>query len=186
MAGSFIPPIPITINFAASQSVDSFTPTVTQQLQFITDKTNPFYLRHMNLTQDGLYMQIGTGSVFISKSNLYGVASQALTVLTWPPIIQIEPTSSIVTHTAAVYFVASASVAQYTPNATVQWYSSSYAQSLVGQFSTLTNTGIYNGTTTNALSCSATSTSMNQSQFFCVYSNASGNTTSSLAALTVN
>lgn len=185
MPGSYIPAIPVIVSFNSSQSMGSFTPSQTQQLQFITDTTNPLYLRHMNLTQDGLYMQIGTGSVFISKANLYGVGSQALALLNWPPVIVLQPTSSIVAHTSSVFFTTSASVAQYTPNATVQWYSSSFSQSLVGSSSLLINSPVFSGSTSSNLTCSKTDVGMDNSQFYCVYSNTSGQTTSSLALLNV-
>jgi hypothetical protein len=150
-----------------------------------TDKTNPQYLRHATMTQDGVYLQIGTASVVIPFSNLYSVAATALPQLNWPPVITFQPTSSTVTHPSPVNFFVSSSVALGAANATYQWYSASFSQSLVGSSSALTNTGIFGGTTTATLTVSFTAVSLSLSQFYVKASNASGYTYSNTATLTV-
>lgn len=180
---NIVPPTPIMVSYVGTVP---FTASALQQRQFFTDYTNPKYVRHATMTQDGVYLQIGTASVIIPFANLYAVAANALPQLNWPPVIVTQPTSSTVTNPAPVYFYVSSSVPQYAPNATVAWYSSSYSQSFVGSASLLTNTGIFSGVTTNTLALAITNVSLSLSQFFAVETNASGQTTSSLALLTVN
>ena len=178
MAGSFIPPTPIVIAFVSTAS--SFTQSATQQLQFITDRTNPQYPRHMLTTQDGLYMQVGTGSVFIAKANLYAVASNALAALNWLPIITQQPTSSTVTHPTASYFSVTATSPQYVTQ-NYQWYSSSLG---THPYLPLTNSAIYSGTSGSLLGLSS-SIAISGSLFYCAVSNNAGTVYTNTASLTV-
>ncbi len=172
-----VPAIPITVGYT---STATFTASAPIQYQFALDTTNPAYIRNATLTQDALYLQYYTGSVMILLTNLFQVASNALGALSWPPIINTQPTSSIVATGSNAYF--SVGVSSELSN-TYQWYSSSYSQSFSSSYSPLTNSVVFSGVTTTALTASHVSHSMSGSQFFMVALNASGQTTSSVVYL---
>ena len=180
MPTNVIPPIGINVSYA---SAAPFTASALQQRMFFTDKTNPAYLRQATMTQDGVYLQVGTASVVIPFANLYAVASYALPQLNWPPVITAQPTSSAVVHPAAVYFVVAANVPTGT-SANYQWYSASFAALTV--FKALSNIGTYNGTATPALTHSSTIVADSGSGYFCYVSNGSGAVSSSIAILNVS
>lgn len=173
-----VSPTPILVSLV---STTSFTPSAPIQRQFALDRTNPLYTRNATLTQDGLYLQFYTASVVIPLSNLYQQCITILPSITWPPVIVTQPTNSIVTHPAKANFTLSASAET---SITYQWYSSSFSQS--GTFYPLTSSGVFTGSATPALTMSSTTTNMNASQFYCLASNVSGFTTSSIVISTIS
>jgi len=120
-----------------------------------------------------------TSSVTIPLTSIYQAVFSGSPILTYPPVIQSQPTSSTVTHPASAYFVVSASAEipiQY------QWYwqsssLSSYVPCPVTYFS---------GTASAALTCSSTAIAIeNSSSYYCSCSNSSGFTVTNFVNLYV-
>jgi hypothetical protein len=174
-------PIAISVSYV---NTSSFVPSTPVQRQAFLDKTNPQYTRNATLTQDSIYLRYYTSSVVIPLQSLYVVAANALAPLTWPPIILTQPTNSIVTHPTASYFSVSASAEVAI---SYQWYSSSLSQSISGTYSKLSDSAHgYTGSSSPLLTYLTSSVTASNSQFFVVCSDVSGQTTSSVAFLTVN
>jgi len=173
--------IPIQISYAGTSSL---TPSAPQQRQFFADTSYAGYTRRfVTATQDGIYCQIYTASVWIPYSSIYAAAVNALPQLTYPPQIGVQPTSSTVTHPSASYFVVSASaetVIQY------QWYvsnpntSSYYALPTTASYSG----SKFSGSLTPNLTCSVSQTG--SYQLYCSCANPSGTTTSSVITFQIN
>ena len=176
-------PISINISFTNTSSFVAAPAATIRTTQY---NNNPQYLRYSQLTQDSLIMVYNGYSVLIPQSQLWAAAAAALPIMTYPPIINTQPTNTTVTHPASAFFNVSAS-AETSIN--YQWYYSSGSN--LNVILTGSNTGsvygIYTGSTTPYLTCSNTTVNVNNSaSYYCAVSNTSGITTSSIAKLYVN
>jgi hypothetical protein len=160
----------------------SFVKSAPIQQQFQLDTTNVNYLRYSTLTQDSVTLTVYTSSVVIPLTQLYAAAANTLAQISWPPVILGQPISASITHPASASFYVSASAEL---PITYNWYSQSYSQSLSSSFSKLTASVNYSGTNTPTLIYNNSAVLDSSSSFFCVLSNASGNTTSSYAQVFV-
>ena len=173
---------PFSIAFTAT---NSFVPSAPTQRQYILNNTNPNYLRYTYMTQDSLYFNVnGIGQAVIplnGSGGLWASAITALPALTWPPVIATQPVNTTVTHPSSSNFFISAS--SETGVITYSWYSQSFGSSTWSQ---LSNTALYSGSTSPALTHSLTNTGDSGSAYFCTATNGSGQTSSSVAYLYVN
>ena len=170
-------PVALTVSFGGyTNFTASFPPA--QRITTL-NATNPTYLRYAMLTNDSLQLVYYSASAVIPLSSIYAAAFTALPVLTYPPVFLINPTSSTVTHPSPAYFAVTAS-----SEVTIgyQWYWQSASLSTFVPCPT----SLFAGTASAALTCSATVISTeNSSSIYCVASNTSGGTTSSIANLYV-
>ena len=174
-----------SINIAFT-TTNSFVPAAPAQKIYSLYGANQAYLRYMYLSQDCLTLVFNSSSVVIPQTQLWLAAASALPVLTYPPVIGTQPTSSItVTHPTSASFVVSASAETAI---TYQWYytSASIGPIVLSGANTGSIYGSYTGSQSPALTCSNTSVSVNKSaSYLCVVSNTSGATSSSVGNLYV-
>lgn len=160
----------INISYTTDSAISFSAPV--QQITLL-DTTNRQYLRQVMLSQDGVKVIKGSYVVQIPMTQLFQAAYQAYPQLTWPPIILNQPTGSSVTapQTASFNITASAEIA-----ISYVWQ---YKGATSSSFVNVPNQAPFTGSTTASLFISTSSLALSGSQFRCVASNASGNTTSS-------
>lgn len=168
----------INIQYVETSSV-TFTAPI-QQMTFL-DSTNRQYLRQLFVSQDGIKLVRGSNVVLIPAAQLWAAGSSYNPYLTWPPKIVTQPTSASANAPNSVDFSVSASSEIAT---TYEWQMQGAASS---SFETLpiVSQSIWTGSATENLHISASDLGLDQSQFRCVLTNASGQTTSSAVILYV-
>ena len=163
-------------NFTAS-----FPPA---QRIIVGNSSNPLYLRYALMTQDSVQLVYYSASVTIPMDALYQVAFAAQPALTFPPVINVQPSASfqIITAPASASFYLSAS-SEIPVN--YQWWvqpsgSSSWflPTASIGHYS-------FQGTSSNAFTASFPVNTLPSWSFECVITSSAGNTTSSVAILYV-
>lgn len=152
----------------------NFTASAPAQRVMVLNTNNNQYLRYAILSQDNLQVVYYTSSCVIPLTSIYSAVFSGSPNLTYPPIINIQPTSSTVTHPNALYFAVSASAE--TP-ISYQWYwQSSSLNTYVP-----TPSATFSGTASAALTCSTTVVATeNSASYYCIVSNTTGGTTSSI------
>ena len=156
----------------------SFSPGYIGQQTTILDSTNPAYLRQVNLRQNCVVISKNSVGiqVFIPLTQLFAAAGAAVPGITWPPVINQQPTSSTITHPAPLYFYVSASD-EINTDLKYQWY---WESSSLSTFVPCPTT-YFAGTASAALTCSVTSVNIeNSASYYCIVFNPTGGTTSSL------
>ena len=178
-----MPVASISVIFNQTSSFSSWAPV---QRTAIIDTTNPVYPRYSLLSTGAVTLVYQSQSVVIPLANLYAAAVSAYPILSWPPVIGVQPTSSAVTHSNAVYFRVSSSSSETA--VTYQWFYNTGSNSNYFPIaaSDPVNWKNYTGSLTPALTSSVTTLlSQSNANYLCVLTNSSGQTTSSIANLIV-
>ncbi len=151
--------------FAAVSDTGVYSGATTGTLT-ITDPTSP-----MNGYK---YEAVFTNSVSSATSSAVGLTVETATA----PSITTQPTAQTALTTGTATFTAAASG---TPTPTVQWEVNTGS----GTFAAVSDTGVYSGATTDALTITDPTLTMNGYQYEAVFTNSVSSATSSAVGLTV-
>ena len=144
----------------------------------IIDGTNPKFFRLLMLSNDGVRVTRGTIQVGFKTSDLIAAAVALEPSLSWAPQITTQPVDLTVTAPNGAGFTVTA-LSETTLS--YQWQNSTNGTT----WTSLTDTGVYTGSNTQALAIS-NSTGLNNNEYRCIVTNASGSTTTVAATLTVS
>lgn len=158
----------------------------TRPVQQVTmlDSSNYAFLRQVMLSNDGVKIIKGNYTVQFPINQLFAVAVQAIPSMSWAPIISTQPTASqYITPSNISLATASLTISASDEFNTVsyKWYVSS-SESGTGWQSCVDTTNIkFKNTSSATLSASySTAWTLDTSSYFCVASNSSGQTSSSI------
>ncbi len=178
-----MPNSPQSINIAFTTTSSATFVAPTQQVT-VTDFSNRSYLRQMFVTQNGVKLVSPQGQVVqIPLQQLFAAGSAYNPLLTWPPIITLQPSSSNNTVPSTSSFTIQTS--SEIPVA-YQWYSGSSASGSWGALTDHSFSGnTISGSTANIIYLEAADTLSFAKFYECIASNASGGVTSSIIQLTL-
>ena len=168
----------ILTNISGNQS--NATWTLQSQQVTILDATNPGWPRAVILSTNGVRVSRGNNQAGFALSDLLLAAVGMEPNLTWPPIITANPNNTTANAPNATSFAGNAN-AETGVAIAYQWQKSTDNG---GNWSNLTNAGVYSNVTTNVLNISNT-TGLNGNQFRFVAVDVSGSNNSNAAILTV-
>lgn len=172
--------IPALTSVSGSNSAVTYPPFVTRTS--LLDQTNPNYARQWLLTNTGfLVLQHGSSQAAIELSAAITPLLGLVPALTWPPLITVQPANAAVVHTAGTSFSITATSEI---SITYVWDVSTDGGATWTAITTA-GTPNYSGFTTATLTFTVSATSMNNYQYRCIATNASGSTTSNSSILTV-
>ncbi len=152
----------------------------------ILDASNIQFLRQVMLSNDGVQVIRGNYSIQFPMTQLFAVAFQANTSMSWAPIIEtdVTPTSSIVLPNTISLSTASITIGasdEFTTDLQYQWYISSSRTNGTWALPTSSVYNTFQGTSSVNLSASFISGSTGLSYFYCAVTNPAGTTTSSIS-----
>lgn len=145
----------------------------------IINTDNRSYPRNITLSTQGVRVSRLGVAVGFPIADLIAAAILLEPTLSWPPVITTQPASITSNNAGAASF--SIIVNSELP-VTYQWQISTNGGNT---WTSLTDTGVYSGTTTSVLLISA-ALGLNSYQYRCVTLNGSGTTTSNSASITVD
>lgn len=165
----------INIQFVSTSSIPFTAPV---QRVTLLDSSNPQFLRQVMVSNDGVRIIRGQYTIQFPMQQLFQAAISASPSMSWAPYIITNPVSQTAASSSASYFNITASAES---PITYQWYSQ--ASGSIG-FGVVSSSAPYLGETSSSLFINPC-TGLDQFQYLCVASDVSGQTTSSIATLTV-
>lgn len=173
----------VTVVFAISEQ--TFTQPAQQKTIGEYPSGNANFSRGHRVTDQAHFVERLTASGMASLAFLLNEAISAVAIavesgLTWTPIFTVQPTSHSVATASATSFTVTVTV-ENSASITYQWQLSADGG---GTWSAVAESSPYSDTQTNTLLISD-STGLDAVQYRCVATNASGDTTSNAALLTV-
>jgi hypothetical protein len=141
---------------------------------------NPQYLRTIVISNDGIRLSKGNVAAGFALADIVAALIYQAPTLSWPPIITLQPANANIANGAATAFtVAATAEFSFDP---YLWQKSTDNG---GNWSNITNAGVYTNATSNHLNISNV-TGLSATWYRVTVSAASGNTVSSVAILTTH
>jgi hypothetical protein len=166
-----------------------FTTTPTQPTQQVTigqyPDSNPTFSRAFQISSEYVFIKRGTSAVAISLSDLAGIASTQVPALSYPPYITAEPSAASVYAEANGANNATFTVAANTESTLTyawrEWNGSAWSANITNGTANNANYVVFGA----SMNVAPTTNTINGRKFMCVLYNASGNTNSANATITV-